>query len=220
MAAGGDLGRVTIVAVTKGFGPEAPRAAVRAGIGDIGENYAVELIAKAAQIAEDGGAEVRWHFLGALQRNKIGRLAPVVACWQSVSRAEEAVAIARASARPEIFVEVDVSDSPGRPGCTPAAAPGLVAAAADAGCRVRGLMTVAPLAGGSGSQGGDRTAREAFETVARLATELGLNELSMGMSGDLEAAVKAGSTMVRVGTALFGERPRKDPRTAQQGLQQ
>ncbi len=119
VAAGGNLDRVTIVAVTKGFGPEAPLAAVRAGFGDIGENYADELLAKAAQLEADGRPELRWHFLGRLQRNKIPRLAPVVACWQSVGRVEEAVAIARRSPRPEIFVEVDVSSSKERPGCAP-----------------------------------------------------------------------------------------------------
>jgi len=217
--AGGDPAQVTIVAVTKGFGPDAPRAALRGGLSQIGENYAVELLDKAAEIAGDGGAVPCWHFLGRVQRNKIPRLAPVVGCWQSVSRAEEAVAIARRSPRPEIFVEVDVSAIPGRPGCEPAEAPAVVEAAVAAGCLVRGLMSVAPLAQQGDAAGQARAARAAFTTVARLAADLGLKELSMGMSADLEVAVEAGSTMVRVGTALFGERPANDPHARRHGLQ-
>ncbi len=218
-AAGGDPDRVTVVAVTKGFGPEAPRAAARAGLSQIGENYAAELLDKAARIEADGGAQPCWHFLGRVQRNKIARLAPVVGCWQSVARAEEAVAIARRSLHPEIFVEVDMSGVPGRPGCELSEAPAVVAAALEAGCQVRGLMTVAPLATAGDAVKQDQIARAAFAAVARLAADLGLKELSMGMSADLEAAVEAGSTMVRVGTALFGERPAKDPHAGAQGLQ-
>lgn len=219
-AAGGDLSRIVIVAVTKGFGADAPLAALRAGLTDLGENYAAELIAKAAAVAEgDPPLSPRWHFLGAIQRNKIPRLSPVVTCWQSVARAEESVAIARrAFVEPEVFVEVDVSGSPGRGGCSLEEAPDVVEASWAAGCRVRGLMTVAPLApsaaaaGGSGGEAGDVTAppgaiaAEAFGKVAQLASSLGLGELSMGMSQDLEEAVAAGTTMVRVGTALFGPR--------------
>ena len=97
------------------------------------------------------------------------------------------MAIARRSPRPEVFVEVDVSAIPGRPGCEPAEAPAVVAAAVEAGCLVRGLMTVAPLAQAGDAAGQARAARAAFATVARLAADLGLQELSMGMSADLEA---------------------------------
>jgi pyridoxal phosphate enzyme (YggS family) len=205
-AAGGDPDQVTVVAVTKGFGPDAPRAALRAGLDQLGENYAHELLDKASQVEGDGGSPPCWHFLGRIQRNKVARLAPVVGCWQSVSRAEEAVAIARRSPQPQVFIEVDLSGDPGRPGCDPAEAPAVVTAAVEVGCTVRGLMTVAPLASPGDTVGQDRMSRQAFESVARLAAELGLRELSMGMSADLEAAVEAGSTMVRIGTALFGER--------------
>jgi uncharacterized pyridoxal phosphate-containing UPF0001 family protein len=148
-------------------------------------------------------AGVRWHFLGAVQRNKVPRLAPVVACWQGVSRAEEAVAIARRQEHAEIFVEIDTTGEAGRGGCTPPEAGGVVEAALKAGCTVRGLMTVAPLGTGVPTT----SAADAFATVAGLAATLGLGELSMGMSHDLEEAVAAGSTMIRIGTALFGERP-------------
>ena len=216
-AAGGDPAGVAIVAVTKGFGPEAPIAALQAGIADLGENYANELLRKAAAVAATGpGLAPRWHYLGAVQRNKVARLAPVVSCWQAVSRPEEAVAIARRSDRhPQVFVEVEVAVSEGRRGCSLADAPRVVSAAIEAGCEVRGLMTVAPLASPStaGRPGAAVTSRgqaeisaEAFGKVARLASLLGLGELSMGMSHDLEQAIAAGSTMIRIGTALFGER--------------
>jgi len=227
-AAGGDPSKIAVVAVTKGFEADAPMAALEAGIGDIGENYAGELLTKAAEVSlRQPAVAPRWHYLGAIQRNKVSRLAAVVSCWQSVARAEEAVAIAKHTIdagrgapdgprTAEVFVEVDLSGQPGRGGCAPSEVAGVVDAARRAGCRVRGLMTVAPLAfaatpgpGGSDALGPTATeiAADAFGKVARLATSLGLGELSMGMSHDLEQAVAAGSTMVRIGTALFGERP-------------
>ncbi len=208
------------MAVTKGHGLDAVRAALAVGLTDIGENYSAELLAKAASLAgspeagspeagspEAGSPEAgtpRWHYLGAVQRNKVGRLAPVVSCWQSVSRPQEAVAIGRHPGAREVFVEIDVSGEPTRGGCAPGEAATVVEAARAAGCVVRGLMTVAPLSSEAGSEA---TASHAFATVAGLAETLGLGELSMGMSHDLEQAVAAGSTMVRIGTALFGERP-------------
>jgi len=189
--------------VTKGFGLEAVVAARAAGLRDIGENYASELVDKAAALEGDPSTSepVRWHFLGAIQRNKVARLAPVVGVWQSVSRAEEGARIARFAPGATVLVEVDTTGLPGRNGCLPDNVRGLVPRLRDAGLDVRGLMTVAapdPEAAGS-----------AFTTVRALADELGLEERSMGMTDDLEAAVRAGSTMVRIGRALFGERPAK-----------
>lgn len=205
-AAGGDADRVTVVAVTKGHGLDAVRAALAVGLSDIGENYAAELLDKAGSIeaSPPEGLRPRWHFLGSVQRNKVPRLAPIVSCWQGVSRVAEAVAIGRHREHAEVFVEIDLSGEPGRGGCAPADAGTVVEAARGAGCTVRGLMTVAPLGPAGESL---ETAAHAFATVAKLAETLGLGELSMGMSHDLEPAVAAGSTMVRIGTALFGERP-------------
>jgi hypothetical protein len=194
---------VRVVAVTKGFGPEAVVAARAAGLRDIGENYANELVAKAA--ATEGDLQppetVRWHFLGAVQRNKVARLAPVVGVWQSVSRAEEGARIARFAPGATVLVEVDTTGISRRNGCPPEDVRALVARLRDAGLDVRGLMTVAapdPVAAAS-----------AFSMVRALADELGLEERSMGMTDDLETAVRAGTTMVRIGRALFGERPAK-----------
>jgi pyridoxal phosphate enzyme (YggS family) len=199
-AAGGDPDRVTLLAVTKGFGPEVALAAVAAGLVDLGENYAQELVAKAPVVAAEApGAVVRWHAIGRLQRNKVRQLAPIVSLWQTVDRAELAEEIARRAPGARILVQVNVSDEPQKGGCAPADAPALVARAGELGLAVEGLMTV-------GRTGPPDQARAGFAVLRRLADDLDLSVRSMGMSGDLEAAVAEGSTMVRVGTALFGPR--------------
>jgi hypothetical protein len=172
-------------------------AARAAGLHDIGENYATELVAKAAELGDD--ASTHWHFLGAIQRNKVARLAPIVGVWQSVSRVEEGTRIARFAPGATVLVEVETTGLPGRNGCPPDGVRVLVPRLRDAGLDVRGLMTVAAP--------GPEAATSAFETVRRLADELGLEVRSMGMTDDLEAAVRAGTTMVRIGRALFGDRP-------------
>ena len=186
-----------VVGVTKGFGPQAVSAARQAGLTDLGENYAAELVDKAAADRDDPG--VVWHFLGAVQRNKVAQLAPLVGLWQSVARAAEGERIARFAPGARVLVQVDTTGLAGRNGCSPNAAGELVARLGDLGLEVRGLMTVAAQ--------GEGAAEEAFTTLGRLADRLGLEERSMGMSDDLEAAVAAGSTMVRIGRALFGARP-------------
>ena len=195
--AGGEPSRVRVVGVTKGFGPHVVHAACRAGLTDLGENYAAELGAKAA--AESGDPGVVWHFLGAVQRNKVAQLAPLVGLWQSVARAAEGERIARFAPGARVLVQVETTGLAARNGCSPTATGELVTRLGDLGLRVRGLMTVAAP--------GEGAAKESFETLGRLADRLGLEERSMGMSDDLEAAVAAGSTMVRIGRALFGARP-------------
>lgn len=212
--AGATPSRVRVVAVTKGFGPEVVVAARRAGLEDVGENYAQELLAKYRALAgggdsdrrgggagpgAGGGAGLRWHFLGAVQRNKVPQLASVVSCWQSVSRLAEGEAIARRRPGAEVLVEVEVTGAPGRNGCAPDHVAELVGGLRTLDLDVRGLMTVAP-------QDADG-AQVAFRSVRRLADDLGLPERSMGMSDDYLLAVREGSTMVRLGRALFGLRP-------------
>jgi uncharacterized pyridoxal phosphate-containing UPF0001 family protein len=191
-----------VVGVTKGFGADAVRAAAEAGLHDIGENYAGELESKSAETSATEPSLV-WHFLGAVQRNKVARLAPIVGLWQSVARAEEGTRIARFAPGAKVLVEVDATGLAGRNGCPPSGVRALVGHLRSDGLDVRGLMTVAAP--------GDDAARKAFETVGRLADDLGLEERSMGMSDDLEAAVAAGTTMVRIGRALFGERAPRPP---------
>jgi uncharacterized pyridoxal phosphate-containing UPF0001 family protein len=192
--AGGDPDLVRILAVTKGFGPEAVRAARAAGLTDIGENYAAELEAKAP-----GPVGTRWHFLGAIQRNKVRSLAPLVDVWQGVARLVEGERIAQHAAGARVLIQIDYTGLPGRNGCSPESVPELARALMGLDLQVQGLMTVAPQAASQ--------AEAAFQSLSRAADALGLPERSMGMSEDLEAAVAAGSTMVRIGRALFGDRP-------------
>jgi pyridoxal phosphate enzyme (YggS family) len=196
--AGGDADSITVVAVTKQLDAEAVAAAAAAGIRDIGENYAQELVTKAAA-APPG---VRWHFLGTVQRNKVKALAPVVSLWHGIDRVAAVDVVAARAPGAAVLIEVNASGEPGKGGCGVAYAPELVAHARTAGLEVRGLMTVAPL-------GSPDAARVAFRRLAELRDELALVELSMGMSGDLEIAVQEGATIVRIGTALFGPRPMK-----------
>ncbi len=208
-AAGGDPEQVALLAVTKGFGPEVALAAAAAGLVDLGENYAQELVAKAPVLA-DAGADVRWHAIGRLQRNKVKALAPIVALWQTVDRADLGREIAKRAPGAAVLVQVNVSDEPQKGGCAPGDAPDLVAALRDDGLEVRGLMTV-------GRTGPADEARAGFRMLRSLADDLDLPVRSMGMSGDLEAAVAEGSTMVRVGSALFGPRPSVPGPAARQG---
>ena len=196
--AAADPSSVRVVAVTKGFGPEAVAAAVAAGFTDIGENYADELVDKAGTV--EGEVAPVWHFLGSVQRNKVARLAPLVSWWQAVSRVEEGRAIARRRPGATVLVQVDVAGLPGRGGVAPQDVPDLVRALGDEDLEVRGLMAVGP-------PGPPAGARSGFALVSRLADRLDLPERSMGMSDDLEVAVAEGSTMVRLGRALFGARP-------------
>jgi hypothetical protein len=201
VAAGGDPAVVRVVGVTKTFGPDAVIAASRAGITDIGENYADELVYKARLISTSmPSLMVKWHFLGGLQRNKINRLRGIVGLFEGIDRFEEGEALARRSPGAAILVEVDTTHTPGRGGVLASEVPDLVNRLSRLDLRVEGLMTVAP-------PGGGETAAKAFREVANLRKELGLREASMGMSEDLELAVAEGSTMVRIGRALFGPRP-------------
>jgi PLP dependent protein len=198
-AAGGEVDRITVVAVTKGFGVEAVRAALGAGLHDIGENYAQELVAKAEALGDEA-AGARFHFVGQLQRNKVRLVAPLVTLYQSVDRARLGREIVARAPGAAVLVQVNLTDDPARGGFPHADVPALVTELGDGGLDVRGLMAVAPI-------GPLEAARAGFATVRALADRLGLPERSYGMTDDLEAAVAEGTTMVRLGTALFGPRP-------------
>jgi PLP dependent protein len=198
-AAGRDPGALRIVAVTKGFTSSAVDAARAAGLDDIGENYADELVAKVGEVSASSPMP-RWHYLGAVQRRRVRVLAPLVSWWQTVSRAVEGETIATHAPGAVVLVEVDTTGVPGRNGCRAAEVPALVATLRARGLDVRGLMTVGP-------PGPPEASRSGFRLTAQLARDLGLPEVSMGMTDDLEVALSEGSTMVRVGRALFGERP-------------
>jgi len=183
--------------VTKGFGPEAVRAAAEAGCTAIGENYAQELVGKAEAVAATG---VAVHFIGQLQSNKVRLVAGLVAVWESVDRPGIVRELAKRAPGATVLIQVDATGEPGKGGCPLVDVEALLEAAADAGLVVDGLMTVGP------TTGGPEAARPAFREVRALVDRLALRTCSMGMSGDLEVAVQEGATRVRLGTALFGPR--------------
>jgi PLP dependent protein len=198
--AGGDPRAVRLVAVTKGFDTGVVREALDAGLADIGESYMQELVGKATELGETAGEGLRWHFVGRLQRNKVRKAAPHVWLWHSVDRLALGAEIARWAPDAAVLAQVNASGEASKAGCEPSLAPALVDGLVDLGLDVRGLMTIAPAGPAEG-------ARPAFRTLRGLAERLGLEELSMGMSDDLEVAVQEGATMVRVGRDLFGPRP-------------
>jgi pyridoxal phosphate enzyme (YggS family) len=203
VAAGGDPDRVTVVAVTKGFGPDAVDAALVAGATHLGENYAQELVAKAEALGTEPDAGPCWHFIGGLQRNKVRALVPHVALWETVDRGSLGVELAKRAPGARVLVQVNISAEEAKGGCLPDATAELVAELTELGLDVAGLMGVA-------AAGDETVARSQFALLAGLRGDLGLAELSMGMTADLDVAVAEGATIVRVGRALFGARP---PRT-------
>jgi pyridoxal phosphate enzyme (YggS family) len=196
--AGRDPGEVAIVAVTKGFGPEACREALDAGLTMLGENRVQEALAKMDVVS---GAQ--WHLIGHLQSNKVRHAAGRFALIQSVDTIKLAEHIAQAHPGQQVLVEVNVSREPQKSGAPPDQALDVIAGVARL-LDLRGVMAMGPTQG-------DPT--DAFREVKRLHDEaeqrLGrsLPILSMGMSGDFEAALAAGSTMLRLGQVLFGPRP-------------
>jgi len=187
-----------VVAVTKTFGLDAVHAAVAAGADAIGENYAQELVAKLTGV----DLEVPVHFIGQLQTNKVRVVAPHVDVYDTVDRPSLASEIAKRAPGATVLVQVAAATEPGKGGCALGAVPDLVRACTDSGLRVVGLMTVGP------TEGGPEAARSGFRAVRALVDELGLATCSMGMSADLEVAIEEGATQVRIGSALFGSRPR------------
>ncbi|HLH70730.1 MAG TPA: YggS family pyridoxal phosphate-dependent enzyme [Candidatus Dormibacteraeota bacterium] len=192
--AGGDPSAITVVAVTKGQPVEVCRAAVEAGLTILGENRVQEALTKMDQVP---GAQ--WHLIGHLQTNK-ARHASRFALIQSLDSVRLATALARLGRPLPVLLEVNVSREPQKHGVAPEDAVATADRVRDL-VDLRGLMAIGPL-------GGDP--RPAFAELRRLRDEIEqrlgrpLPVLSMGMSDDLEAAVAEGSTMVRVGRALFG----------------
>jgi PLP dependent protein len=211
-----------LIAVSKFQPASAIRTAYAAGQRDFGENYVQELQEKAGELADL--AELRWHMIGHLQRNKARSVAPVAALIHTVHSVELARELDKRAAgvaldgvrafmtgepRLSVLVEVNVGGEAQKSGCAPSALAEVLQALDDAPhLRVAGLMCVPPHTEAPSG------ARPFFDELVRLRDVHGgahrLPELSMGMTADLEYAVAAGATIVRVGTAIFGARPKAD----------
>jgi pyridoxal phosphate enzyme (YggS family) len=205
--AGGWSHPVRIVAVTKGHGTEAVRAAIEAGLSDIGENRVQEALQKQQELTD---LTVDWHLIGTLQRNKAKHVVGRFVLIHSVDRVDLAAELERRSSpgrRQPILVQVNCSAEPQKGGVDPASLPALLEQLrAMQHLEVRGLMTMSALTEDRAEQ------RRAFRLLRELREQSEraghrLPELSMGMSGDYPIAVEEGATMIRLGTILFGERP-------------
>jgi len=201
---------VRLVAVTKYVGPDEIRALVAAGCTELGESRPQQLWDRAAELA---ALPIHWHMIGHLQRNKVERTLPLVAMIHSLDSLRLAEAIDAAAAQGErivpVLLEVNVSRDAAKHGFAPAEIePLLPKLCALERLEIHGLMCMAGLEGDGEEARRDfanlRTLRDRLQTICP--AKVRLDELSMGMSGDYEIAVEEGATIVRVGSALFGER--------------
>ena len=196
---GREPGGVTLVGVGKGQPSEVLRASIEAGLHDLGENYLQEARRKFPSLPP-----VRKHFVGHIQTNKARQIAATFDVVQSVDRLEAGAALARAAREAgrvlRVLVQVNVSPAE-RFGTAPADAPNLAERLRAEGLHVDGVMAIGPL---------DGDVDAAFERARRCFERVGGSTLSLGMSSDWESAVRHGSTMVRLGTAIFGPRPARE----------
>jgi len=206
--AGRDPTKVHLVAVTKTHSTEVVRAAYEAGHRIFGENYAQELESKASALPKD----IEWHFIGKLQRNKVKKVLEKARMIHSVDNIELAREISKRAAEPvKVLVEVNLAQEETKSGASEEEAPRLAEEVSGLpNINLQGLMTMPPF-----FDDPDR-ARPFFARLRYLrdkiekSTGLPLPELSMGMTGDFEAAIEEGATIVRIGTAIFGERRHDD----------
>jgi pyridoxal phosphate enzyme (YggS family) len=209
-SAGRDPASIRLMAVSKTKPAAAIREAYAAGQRDFGENYVQELAAKASELGDL--PELRFHFIGHLQRNKVKQLLPLVKSIHTVDSVRLADELGKRGSeagvsRLAVLVEVNVGGEAQKSGCAPGEIEGVLAAIERHPClSLSGLMTVPPHTDDPAG------ARPYFDVLARLRADHGgperLPELSMGMTHDLEHAIAAGATWVRIGTAIFGERAR------------
>ena len=206
-AAGRDVNEVTLLPVSKTFGPDAVREAYGAGATAFGENYIQEAVEKQALLAD---LPLAWHCIGPIQSNKTRLVAAHFAWAHTVDRLK--IAQRLSEQRPadlpplQVCIQVNIDGGPAKSGVAPGEALALAQAVAKLPrLSLRGLMTIPEPAEGFEAQlAVHRRARALYEELR--AAGLALDTLSMGMTADLEAAIHAGSTMVRVGTAIFGTR--------------
>ncbi len=217
IAAGRLPDTVRVLAVSKTQPIDVIHAALEAGITALGENYAQEFKDKASRLTSGALPNTaEWHFIGHLQTNKVKMIAPYVSCIHSVDSARLAQEISKAASALgrtiDVLLQVNTSGEESKSGCEPHEIYALAEAALkEPNIRVRGLMTIAAFSDDA------EFVRPMFRLLRSLRDELrtrfpetSFDELSMGMSGDYAAAIQEGSTIIRVGTAIFGEREKKN----------
>jgi PLP dependent protein len=195
---------VQLVAVTKNFGPHAWDWARDAGCDAVGENYAQEAVAKARDA--DTVNRLPLHFIGHLQSNKLSALYGTVHTWQTIDRESVILGLAKLYANhggdaPLVLLQVNIADETQKSGCNPREVEKLVELARSNHLYVGGLMVMGP------TNADPTVTRQTFREARKMCSELGLSECSAGMSHDYRIALEEGATMIRVGSAIFGERP-------------
>lgn len=196
------------MAVSKKFSAQTIRAAYEAGLREFGENYVQEFADKRSELGNV--ADARFHLIGHLQSNKVKLASELFEVVQTVDSSKILqrldVAAAEKKGTTEVLLEVKLSDEASKAGASPRALPDLLDAAAKCQhLRLTGLMTMPPWSDDA------ELSRPYFQQLAALARKHGLPKLSMGMSADFEVAIEEGATIIRVGTALFGHRPKPQP---------
>lgn len=214
LQAGRDAGSVSLLAVSKTRSTEELREAAAAGQLAFGENYLQEALDKISELSDL--ADVEWHFIGPIQSNKTRQIASAFSWVHSVDRLKVARRLSeqRETGLPplNICLQVNINNEQSKSGCRPDELPELVSEISQLpGLTLRGLMAIPdPGQNESGLRGSFRRLATIIKELKRDFPEAGpLDTLSMGMSGDLEVAIAEGSTCVRIGTAVFGERPQK-----------
>jgi pyridoxal phosphate enzyme (YggS family) len=211
---GRDPQTVDLIAVSKTFGADAVTVAYEAGIRDFGENYVQELVGKREHLI---GSDIHWHFIGHLQTNKVKYIIEWVKLIQSVDSKELAAEIEKRGSRSgkiiDVLIEVNTSEEATKFGVKPPLAMDLIRTVNDLpSLRLKGLMTIGPF---SDIAEESRVSFRSLKNIFEQANGAGflrtpMTVLSMGMTHDYPIAIEEGSTMVRVGTAIFGTRKKRD----------
>lgn len=186
---------VTLIGVTKGFTHEEVNIASELGIKNFGENYAQELLTKNPLV----DPEISWHYIGQLQSNKIRKISHLVDVWHSVTSLKLAREIHKRNDQAQILLQVSLMGPSNSKGFEVKQLPQLISDLRDMNIDVSGLMTM-------GVPGDMVATRVAFKKLRKLADTFELPECSMGMSDDFEIALESGASMIRVGSAIFGNR--------------
>ena len=186
---------VTLIGVTKGFTHEEVNIASELGIKNFGENYAQELLTKNPLV----DPEISWHYIGQLQSNKIRKISHLVDVWHSVTSLKLAREIHKRNDQAQILLQVSLMGPSNTKGFEVEQLPQLISELRDMNIDISGLMTM-------GVPGDMVATRVVFKELRKLADTFELPECSMGMSDDFEIALESGASMIRVGSAIFGNR--------------